>query len=112
MLFGKRKDTMNVTEAQAALEAGRMMLVDVREDAERAHGFAPGSLHVPLGELEQRLGELPTDQPVAFICGSGQRSAKAATVATRAGLAAHNVSGGMAAWKRQGLDTTTPRSAR
>ena len=103
---------MKVSEALAAQKAGRVVLVDVRGDAERAHGFAPGSLHVPLGELKQRLGELPTARPVAFICHSGRRSAMAATAAHRAGLDARNVSGGMSAWQRQGLDTTTPGSTR
>ena len=106
MLF-KRKHTMGVDEAWAGQQAGRLLLVDVRESSERARGFAPGSQHVPLGQLEQHLGELPTDRPVAFICQSGRRSAMAATAARRAGLDAHNVSGGMSAWERQGLDTTT-----
>jgi rhodanese-related sulfurtransferase len=101
----KRQHTMAVVEALAGHKAGRLVLVDVREDAERARGFAPGSRHLPLGQLKQRLGELPTDQPVAFICQSGRRSAMAATAARRAGLDAHNVSGGMTAWERHGLDT-------
>jgi rhodanese-related sulfurtransferase len=46
-------------------------------------------------------------RPVDLICHSGRRSAMAATAARRAGLDAHNVSGGMTAWERQGLDTTT-----
>ena len=111
MLF-KRKDTMDVVEALAGQKAGRLVLVDVREDSERARGFAPGSRHLPLGQLKQRLGELPTDRPVAFICQSGRRSAMAATAARRAGLDAHNVSGGMTAWERQGLDTSTPGRTR
>jgi rhodanese-related sulfurtransferase len=106
MLF-KRKHTMDVAEALAGQQAGRLVLVDVRDDAERARGFAPGSRHLPLGQLKQRLGELPADRPVAFICHSGRRSAMAAAAARRAGLDAHNVSGGMIAWQRQGLTTTT-----
>ena len=111
MLF-KRKHTMDVGEAQAGQRAGRLILVDVREGAERARGFAPGSRHLPLGQLKQRLGELPADRPVAFICQSGRRSAMAATAARRAGLDAHNVSGGMTAWERRGLETTTEGRAR
>jgi rhodanese-related sulfurtransferase len=106
MLF-KRSNTIDVVEALAGQQAGRLVLVDVREDSERARGFAPRSRHLPLGQLEQRLGELPSDRPVAFICQSGRRSAMAATAARRAGVDAHNVSGGMIAWERHGLDTTT-----
>lgn len=111
MLF-KRKNTMDVVQALGGHEAGWLVLVDVREDSERARGFPPGSRHLPLGQLKQRLGELPNDRPVAFICQSGRRSAMAATAARRAGLDAHNVSGGMTAWERHGLDTTTPGRTR
>jgi rhodanese-related sulfurtransferase len=99
---------------QGALVGGSVaeVLVDVREDSERARGFPPGSRHLPLLQLKQRLAELPSDRPVAFICESGRRSAIAATAARRAGLDAHNVSGGMTAWHQQGLDTTTPGRTR
>ena len=106
MLF-KRKHTMDVVEALAGHKAGRLVLVDVREEAERARGFAPDSMHLPLSELKQGLGELPSDRPVAFICQSGRRSSMAATAARRAGLDAHNVFGGMSAWERHGLDIHT-----
>ena len=111
MLF-KRKNTIDIVEALAGQRAGRLVLVDVREDSERARGFAPGSRHLPLGQLKQHLGELPGDRPVAFICQSGRRSAMAATAARRAGLDARNVSGGMTAWERHGLDTTTSERTR
>ena len=98
----KRKNTMDVVEALAGHRASRLVLVDVREYSERARGRTTGS-HLPLGELKQRLGELPTDRPVAFICQSGRRSAMAATAARRADLDA-NVADGMTAWTRPGLD--------
>ena len=101
-----RRNTIDVVEAHAGHRAGRLVLVDVREPGERARGFAAGSQHLPLTQLKQRLGELPTDRPVAFICQSGRRSAMATTAARRAGLDAHNVRGGMVAWQRSGLDTT------
>jgi rhodanese-related sulfurtransferase len=104
----RRKHTMDVVEALAGHRAGRLVLVDVREDSERARGFVPGSRHLPLLQVKQHLAELPSDRPVAFICQSGRRSAMAATAARRAGLDAHNVSGGMTAWHQRGLDTTTP----
>ena len=98
---------MDVAKAEAGQRTGRLVLVDVREDVERAQGFAPGSLHLPLGYLQNRLGELPTDRPLAFVCQSGGRSAVATSTARRAGLDAHNVSGGMTAWQQQGLAVTT-----
>ena len=108
----KRESTIDVVAAHAGHEADRLVLVDVRESQERARGFAPGSQHLPLGELKQRLGELPTNRPVAFICQSGRRSAMATTAARRAGLDAHNVAGGMSAWEQQGLDIDAGRPTR
>jgi rhodanese-related sulfurtransferase len=43
--------------------SGRLILVDVGDASERARGFAPGSRHLPLGELKQRLAALPSDRP-------------------------------------------------
>ena len=104
MRFGLHKHDIDVADAQAGDRAGHLALVDVRELDERARGFAPGSRHLPLGQLKARLSELPRDRPVAFICQSGRRSAMAATAARRAGLDARNVTGGMNAWERKGLD--------
>jgi rhodanese-related sulfurtransferase len=106
MIFrGRKQHSIDVGEALAGHRDGRLVLVDVREGGERARGFAPGSRHVPLAELKARLGELPADRPVAFICQSGRRSAMAAMAARHAGLDARNVDGGMIAWERAGLDT-------
>ena len=51
-------------------------------------------------------------RPVAFICRSGARSARATRQARAAGIDAHNVRGGMIAWDRAGLPTTTGGASR
>jgi len=79
------------------LPAGAYLL-DVREDEEWAAGHAPGAVHVRLGELGARFGELPRDREVYVICRIGQRSAYAAGALGRAGLNAINVADGMAGW--------------
>ncbi len=103
MLGFRKPDAFDVDEAHARALAGDLLLVDVREAGERAGGYPAGSLHIPLGELGDRLGELPADRPLAFVCQSGRRSALAAGKARKAGLRAGNVSGGMTAWARRGL---------
>jgi len=103
-MFKAGRHTIEVADTVLAMGTGRLLLVDVRDDSERARGFAPGSQHLPLSELKQRLAGLPNDRPIAFVCESGRRSALATTAALRAGLDARNVRGGMAAWRRQGLD--------
>jgi rhodanese-related sulfurtransferase len=73
-------------------------LLDVREDDEWAAGHAPDAVHVRLGDLGARAGELPRDREVYVICRSGARSAYAAQALTGGGWTAVNVSDGMTGW--------------
>lgn len=54
-----------------------ILLLDVREPAEFTLKHIPGSKHIPLGELENRLDELNLDEEIAVICQSGARSERA-----------------------------------
>ena len=75
------------------------LLVDVREDAEWAAGHLPGALHIPLGELPQRLEEIPSQSNAVFICRSGGRSMAACQMALRANIRSPaNLEGGLLAW--------------
>jgi rhodanese-related sulfurtransferase len=73
-------------------------LLDVREDDEWAAGHAPDAVHVRLGDLGTRAGELPRDREVYVICRSGARSAYAAQALAGAGWTTINVSDGMTGW--------------
>ena len=102
MLFHRVK-SLDPRTAAAALERDELQLVDVREAAELREVRIPGALHIPLGDLGRRTAELDSSRTVAFVCRSGARSAGAARAATRAGIDAVNVSGGVLAWARGGL---------
>jgi rhodanese-related sulfurtransferase len=79
------------------------VLVDVREPHEWEAGHAPGAIHIPLGELPSRIGELPeTDDAVAIVCRSGGRSARAVQWLAQQGYDVVNVEGGMLEWQRTG----------
>jgi rhodanese-related sulfurtransferase len=73
-------------------------LIDVREDDEWVAGHAPEAIHVRLGDLSERVGELPHDRDVYVICRSGARSAYAAQALAVAGWTAINVADGMTGW--------------
>jgi rhodanese-related sulfurtransferase len=77
---------------------GGIYLLDVREDDEWAAGHAPDAVHIPVGALNQRVGEIPQDQEVYVICRSGARSAYAAQALAGAGWRAVNVADGMTGW--------------
>ena len=78
------------------------VLLDVREDHEWAAGHAPGALHVPLGDLPARLGELPADEELHVLCRAGGRAARAAAWLVANGVDAVVVEGGMGAWQDAG----------
>jgi rhodanese-related sulfurtransferase len=91
----------------AVTTQGNLQLLDVREDDEWAAGHAPGALHIPLGQLGARLGELDPRQALAVVCRSGNRSSRAVAALTAAGRTAHNVEGGMTAWAAAGRPITS-----
>ncbi len=78
-------------------------LLDVREQDEWDAGHAPGAVHIPLGELVDRVGELPADARLLVVCHSGGRSARAMAWLNQAGHDAVNLDGGMVDWARAGL---------
>ena len=76
---GKEKGSVTVDSFQSVWKAnpGSVMLVDVRDPKEVASGTIKGSVNIPMNELEKKIGTLPTDKPVVFVCGTGARSGEA-----------------------------------
>jgi len=80
------------------------ILLDVRQAGEWADAHPAPAIHIPLGEIAQRMQELDKQIPVVVICASGNRSAMAATKLAKAGFdTVYNFSGGMGAWQSAGL---------
>jgi rhodanese-related sulfurtransferase len=93
---------MNVPSTEIdSIPAGAIVL-DVRENDEWAAGHIDGAVHLPMGEVPDRLAELPTDQPVAVLCRAGGRSARVTAYLVQAGIDARNINGGMQAWEAAG----------
>ncbi len=88
----------------ARITSGEVTVVDVRRASEWAHGHLPGALHIPLGALAGRLGEIPRGQPVVVQCQGGTRSAMAASVLLSHGVRdVINLRGGYEEWRREAL---------
>jgi hydroxyacylglutathione hydrolase len=72
-------------DLKARLAAGTApRVLDVRTPGEWEAGHIEDAVHIPLAELNARLHELP-DAPLAVMCGSGYRSAIAASLLLRNG---------------------------
>lgn len=64
-----------------------MLVLDVTEDVERTVWQMPGSIHIPLGEIRQRMKELPKDRTIVTYCAIGVRSYNAARLLMQSGFA-------------------------
>lgn len=93
-------------EVAADLASGSPpLLVDVRTDAEVAIARIPGSMHVPLHELDRRIDDLRDEiearggTPIVTVCHHGMRSMRAAAVLRAAGLGeVRSMAGGIHLW--------------
>ena len=85
-------------------EVADLPIVDVREPHEWQQGHADGAIHIPMGEIVERLHEVP--EGAAVICRSGARSAQVVAYLRQQGMDAVNVAGGTLAWAAEGRPMT------
>jgi len=105
--FGSAKDPVNFAGMVAAdVLRGDMpishwdvardaFLLDVREPVELALESVEGAVNIPIGQLRERLGELPRDREILVICRSGGRAYYATRALLQSGFKARVLSGGM-----------------
>lgn len=101
----QRISEVSVTDALSRQVAGAL-LIDVREDNERAAGSPAGALGLSRGFLELRIEQAEPDRQreIVVFCGSGQRSLLGAEALQRMGYQkVSSVAGGLAAWKSAGF---------
>jgi rhodanese-related sulfurtransferase len=87
-----------------------MTLLDVREDWEIQRSPVPAThVHIPMGEVPDRIGELDPQIDTVVICRSGARSLDVAGFLDARGFGAvYNLAGGILAWSRD-VDPSIPR---
>lgn len=86
------------------------LVVDVRTEKEYQQGHIMNALHIPLGVLDDHMQELQSykNSAVVMVCRSGARSGQATSKLKKQGFTdVHNMGGGMMAWERAKLPTTT-----
>lgn len=105
-------DAVSLDQARAEAQAGRAILIDVREPDEHATGAAPGARLLPMSQLRQRVREVPTDpaKPVLLICRTQNRSSATLRALRELGGYGHvrYVQGGMSEWARRGWPLVKP----
>ena len=106
---------MTVTELKKLIDSGAkdFVLLDVRNPNEYQICQIPGSVLVPLPDIEQGAGvakvkELLNGHRLIAHCKMGGRSAKALGILKEAGIEGINVKGGITAWSQE-VDPSVPQ---
>ncbi|MCK5383453.1 MAG: VTT domain-containing protein [Gammaproteobacteria bacterium] len=105
----RRGPMMDIAEFRQRLDSGSKLLVlDVRTSADFVgeQGHIEDAVNIPVEDLQQRMDEIGQylEKPVAIVCRTDKRSAKAALLLTEEGFAdVHIVHGGMTKWLDAGL---------
>jgi rhodanese-related sulfurtransferase len=100
---------ISVAELAERLDANAVV-VDVRQPDEYLGGHVPGAVLIPLNDVPERFGELPTDREVLVVCRSGGRSYVASEFLVANGVQAVNVAGGTLAWIESGREVVEGES--
>jgi adenylyltransferase/sulfurtransferase len=89
-----------------AIEKNEGVIVDVRENYEYSNCNI-GFINIPMGEISERVNEIPREKKVIVMCQSGRRAeAVANLLETEYGMhSIYIMEGGISAWKEQ-LDQT------
>jgi rhodanese-related sulfurtransferase len=101
-------ETLEPAQVARLIEAGQLLLIDVREPAEFAAERIHGARLMPLSTFDPSAVPADGARLVVFHCGIGKRSLAAAEKCIAAGRAsAAHMGGGLAAWKAAGLAVST-----
>lgn len=95
----------------ARMEAGEVLLIDVRPSPEYAAGHIAGAVSVPLAELEARLATLPRHDEIVAYCRGPYclLAVEAVETLRRHGLHALRLEEGFPEWKVAGLPVESAR---
>jgi sulfur-carrier protein adenylyltransferase/sulfurtransferase len=102
---------ITATELKQRLDNGDdIQIVDVREANEVAIGRIPNSIHIPLGQVLNRMTEIDPTRETVVHCKMGGRSARAIEALQRSGFTGNlsNLKGGIIAWSNE-VDPSVPK---
>ena len=98
------KTTVSPREVYERRADEKVLIIDVRTPAEFRQERIEQAVNKPLDGIDKWVNELPKDKTIYFVCRSGNRSGIAQRIAAQRGYAdAYNMTGGMIAWRREGL---------
>ncbi len=111
-LFGSRLRGYQVIgpiESVSLINHEDAVILDVRENNEYHNGHILNSIHIPQGNLPNRIKELEKykTKPIIVGCRSGHRSSHACALLKKQGFeTVYNLKGGVMAWQNANLPLT------
>jgi len=103
---------VSLEQARAEHEAGKVLMIDIREQQEHATGVAQGVVLLPMSQVAQRVAEIPkrADQPVLLICNTQNRSRAVTEGLKEQGFTnIRYVNGGMSELAKRGWPMVKPQ---
>jgi rhodanese-related sulfurtransferase len=105
--LAERQDLVWLTErvsplmlAEELASGDPPLVIDIRGPGEWSAKHLGGSVNLPLGQLQRRMAEVPTDRRIAVHCAGGYRSSIAASILNQHGITnLIELAGGIAAWE-------------
>ncbi|CZQ96436.1 pyridine nucleotide disulphide reductase class-i signature [Trichococcus palustris] len=98
-------DTFQWHEVDVLIKKGAFLL-DVREDFEWATGVLGNAYTIPLGDIRDRMSELPKDETIYVFCQVGHRGYNAARILMQNGFTVKNLDGGFKTYKQANTTLT------
>jgi len=102
---------ITATELKQRLDNGEdIQIVDVREPHEVVIAKIPNSIHIPLGQVVNRMSEIDPSKETVVHCKMGGRSARAIMALKQSGFSGNliNLKGGITAWSNE-VDPSVPK---
>ena len=102
---------ITATELKQRLDNGEdLQIIDVREASELEIAKMPGTIHIPLGQIMNRMSEIDPTRDTVVHCKMGGRSARAIAALKQAGFPGNliNLTGGIIAWSND-VDPSVPK---
>jgi rhodanese-related sulfurtransferase len=107
---------MNIATASASLQRAsgpsEFQWVDVRSATEFASGHIPGTVNIPMEQIEARLEDLRPEIPIVLVCQAGKRARMVAGLLEPCRKDVKVLEGGTAAWKAAGLPLVVSTNTR
>jgi len=102
---------ISATELKQRMDRGDdIQIIDVREPDEVAIARIPNTIHIPLGQIINRMSEIDSEKETIVHCKMGGRSARAIDALKRSGFTGElvNLKGGIISWSNE-VDPSVPR---